>query len=112
MFRTPVKKTEKNGKITYSTALLEGYKIFFSSKIKSHSQSNIRNFWKNEEFSTFPYMDFILHLKKSNQHNKAELTTALLPYFTYLSKKLSKNISDFADLELVLSQILEYTIRQ
>ena len=112
MFRTPVKKTEKNGKITYSTALLEGYKFFFSSKIKPHSQSNIRNFWKNEEFSTFPYMDFILHLKKSNQHNKAELTTALLPYFTYLSKKLSKNISDFADLELVLSQILEYTIRQ
>ncbi|UTC61570.1 motility associated factor glycosyltransferase family protein [Treponema sp. OMZ 787] len=107
MFRTEVKKTEKNGKITYSTTLLEGYKTFFKKEISLNSADYK---WKKEEFAIFPYADFISHLKKSVHNDKKMLTTALLPYFAYLSKRLSKNISDFADLELVLSQILEYTV--
>lgn len=110
MFRTQVKKTETNGKITYTTSLLEGYKNFFNSKIGLYGLSDRQNFWKKEVFSRFPYKDFIAHLKNSNQNNKAELTTAFLPYFIYLSKRLSKNIYDFYDLELVLSQISEYTV--
>lgn len=115
MFRTEVKKTEKNGKITYTTALLDGYKDFFEAAINLNSaaHSPCRSAtpqWKNEEFSIFPYEDFISRLKKSALKDKKMLTTALLPYFAYLSKRLSKNMSDFADLELVLSQILEYTV--
>ena len=54
--------------------------------------------------------EFINHLKNSACKDKKMLTRALLPYFAYLSKRISKNISNFADLELVLSQILEYTV--
>lgn len=107
MFRTEVKKTEKNGKITYTTALLDGYKAFFKTAIDLNSAFPL---WKKEDFSIFPYMEFINHLKKPASKDKEMLTRALLPYFAYLSKRISKNISDFADLELVLYQILEYTV--
>lgn len=107
MFRTEVKKTQKNGKITYTTALLDGYKAFFKGVISLNSASPV---WKKEDFSIFQYEGFIRHLKTPACKDKKMLTTALLPYFAYLNKRLSKNISDFADLELVLSQILEYTV--
>ena len=107
MFRTEVKKTQENGKITYTTALLDGYKAFFKTAIDLNSAFPL---WKKEEFSIFPYAEFINHLKKQACKDKNMLTRALLPYFAYLSKRLSKNISDFADVELVLSQILEYTV--
>ncbi|EMB21870.1 motility associated factor glycosyltransferase family protein [Treponema denticola] len=107
MFRTEVKKTEKNGKITYTTALLDGYKAFFKTAIGLNASSPV---WKKEDFSIFPYEEFISHLKTPACKDKKMLTTALLPYFAYLSKRLSKNISNFADVELVLSQILEYTV--
>ena len=107
MFRTSVKKTEKNGKITYTTALLDGYKAFFKRAIGLNASSPV---WKKEDFSIFPYAEFINHLKNSACKDKKMLTRALLPYFAYLSKRISKNISNFADVELVLSQILEYTV--
>jgi len=107
MFRTEVKKTQKNGKITYTTALLDGYKAFFKGVISLNSASPL---WEKEEFSIFPYAEFINHLKKPACKDKNMLTRTLLPYFAYLSKRLSKNISNFADVELVLSQILEYTV--
>ena len=107
MFRTEVKKMQENGKITYTTALLDGYKAFFKTAIGLNASSPV---WKKEDFSIFPYEEFINHLKKQACKDKNMLTRALLPYFAYLSKRLSKNISNFADVELVLSQILEYTV--
>ena len=106
MFRTSVKKIEKNGKITYTTELLEGYKSFFYSNDGALN----KKLWGKKDFSIFPYNDFIKSLKQALKTNNPMFKRLFLPYFTYLSKKLSKNISDFADLELVLSEILEYTI--
>ncbi|UTC68165.1 MULTISPECIES: motility associated factor glycosyltransferase family protein [unclassified Treponema] len=110
MFRTQVEKTEKQGKITYTTALLDSYKSFFLSKISFFERRSQKVIWNKDDFSLFPYTEFISYLKNSIDKDKQRLTTALLPYFAYLSKRLSKNMPDFADLELVLSQILEYTI--
>ncbi len=104
MFRTPVKKIMENGKITYTAELLNGYKIFFNS-------GNISFFiWKNEEFKTFPYNQFIEILKNEAKKQSPQLKTGFLPYFTYKSKNFNKNKSNLCDLELVLSDILGYTI--
>lgn len=104
MFRTPVKKIMENGKITYTAELLNGYKNFFNS-------GNISFFiWKNEEFKTFPYNQFIEILKNEAKKQSPQLKTGFLPYFTYKSKNFNKNKSNLCDLELVLSDILGYTI--
>ena len=85
---------------------MEGYKSFFYSNDAALN----KKLWEKKDFSIFPYNDFIKSLKQALKTNNPMFKRLFLPYFTYLSKKLSKNISDFADLELVLSEILEYTI--
>ena len=106
MFRTPVEKKIDNNRITYTTELLKSYKKFFET------DRTMPPLWKKDEFTPFPYKDFLLQLKKDAKNGSTNLKTAFLPYLTYKSKNSAENKMDLFNLELVLFDILGYTVAQ
>ncbi len=59
MFRSPVNKIGENGKFTYKTSLLDGYK-----KAVEHVVAKPSKEWKEELYATFPAREFLLFLEK------------------------------------------------
>jgi len=104
MFRTNTQKKIESGKITYKTELLDSYSASFNLK-KDVSE------WHNADFKNFPYADFIFKLKQDSKKNNKNLKTAFLPYLTFKSKMVYTKKDNFLNLELALSDILEYTIK-
>ena len=104
MFRTPVETITENGAITYTTPLLKSYKTSFEQ------DRTVPPLWKPEDFAAFPYSEFLLKLKKDAKQNNPALKTAFLPYLTYRSKKSAENTVNLLNLELVLFDILGYTV--
>ncbi len=103
MFRGNVEKKTASGKITYTTELLNRYAELFNIN------ENV-SLWQKKEFRQFPYYDFIFKLNSDAKKNDFNLKTAILPYLTYKSKILYNKNRNFLNLELALSEILEYTV--
>lgn len=104
MFRTHTEKKIESGKITYKTELLNSYSVSFSEK-KDVPE------WCNTDFKNFPYEDFIFTLKQNSKKNDENLKTAFLPYLTFKSKMIYNKKNNFSNLQLALSDILEYTVK-
>lgn len=107
MFRTEVFPIKNNGKITYKTKLLDGYKEYFSQSINS-----IQNeFWLEKDFSKFDFNSFVKKLEKDIKKQENGITRLFLPFFTWQLKTLNKKVTKeklFFEIELVLQQILRY----
>ncbi|CEM60673.1 DUF115 domain-containing protein [Treponema phagedenis] len=105
MFRTQTKKITSDSGITYTTDVLTRYK-------KSFLSFSSENIWKKEDFSAFPYNEFIQFFLKSLKEERHETSLALLPFFAWYKlkkKKKGENLDSFSIRELVFGEILRYT---
>ena len=103
MFRGATNKCKEGDRITYKTDLLSSYARSF------YSNEDITILWKDADFASFPYVQFLEKLKYDFTFSYESLRSIFLPFICWVEMKknginIEKNDAFLIE-ELVLKKI-------